>query len=100
VDESSDVLLQQVKDQLRDWFGECVSRWQHLRTYRIPYALPNQSPDALASVPSTRIADGLIRCGDYCDTASIEGAFRSGLSAADAALKSNISTHGRAHGGS
>ena len=100
VDESGDVLLQQVKDQLTEWFGECVSRWLHLRTYRIPYALPNQSPHALASVPPTRIADGLIRCGDYCDTASIEGALRSGLSAANAALKSDISTLCRAHGGS
>lgn len=96
VNESSEELLPKVIDQLRDWFGDCASRWRHLRTYRIPYALPNQSPAALACVPPTRIAEGLIRCGDYCDTASIEGAIRSGLSAAKTAMTSDDSIASRA----
>ncbi|MCU0230319.1 MAG: FAD-dependent oxidoreductase, partial [Acidobacteria bacterium] len=33
-------LLAAVLDQLTGWFGASVRGWQHLRTYRIPYALP------------------------------------------------------------
>ena len=32
--------LEQVERQLRGWFGSSVADWRHLRTYRIPRALP------------------------------------------------------------
>ncbi len=69
----------QVRDQLRDWYGNQVDGWRHLRTYHIPYALPDQAPPALT--PPNRSVDlgnGLFVCGDHRDNASIEGAMVSG----------------------
>ena len=73
-----------VKEQLRDWFGASVNQWRHLRTYRIPYALPAQIPPALSPVAKpARRDDGIFVCGDYLDTASIQGAMLSGRRAAE-----------------
>lgn len=74
-----------VLDQLTSWFGAQVSTWQHLRTYRIAYALPRQVPPALA-VPErdVRRGPGLYVCGDHMDNASINGAMVSGRRAARA----------------
>jgi phytoene dehydrogenase-like protein len=76
-------LENQVRDQLGEWFGNVVAQWRHLRTYRIPFALPNQAPPALSPVekPAKR-SDGVFICGDYLDTASIQGAMASGRRAA------------------
>ncbi len=76
-------LLASVRAQLIDWFGLRAESWRHLRTYRISYALPNQSPRSLASkVMHSRISHSVWRCGDYCETGSIEGAIQSGLKTA------------------
>ena len=73
-----------VNEQLRDWFGASVNQWRHLRTYRIPYALPSQIPPALSPVAKpSRPNDGIFVCGDYLDTASIQGAMLSGRRAAE-----------------
>jgi phytoene dehydrogenase-like protein len=80
-------LLQSVKTQLREWFGADVDSWRHLRTYRIPFALPNQTPPALSPVAKKcHRNDGIFLCGDYLDTASIQGAMLSGRRAADEIL--------------
>lgn len=77
-----------VRGQLVDWFGKAANGWRHLRTYDIPFALPNQSPPALSPVEKdSRRADGLVVCGDYLDTASIQGAMASGRRAAEAVLR-------------
>ena len=80
-----ELLQTEVRKQLRDWFGLAADDWRHLRTYRIPYALPNQVPPALA-VPerSVRRQSGLYVCGDHLDNASIQGAMVSGRRAAAA----------------
>lgn len=75
-----------VREQLTDWFGPSVAAWRHLRTYRIPYALPNQTREAIAETPDSFISDGIFRCGDYCISGSIEGAVQSGLQAANKIL--------------
>jgi phytoene dehydrogenase-like protein len=81
-------LLADVRGQLAGWFGAAVHGWQHLRTYRIPFALPRQAPPALA-VPErpVRVRPGLYVCGDHRDTASIQGAMASGRRAAEAVLE-------------
>ncbi len=68
-------LQAEVQAQLIEWFGEEVLNWQHLRTYSIPYALPDQSPPAL-SLPErpVRLGSGIYVCGDHRDQASIQGA--------------------------
>lgn len=78
-----------VREQLQNWFGAEVSSWRHLRTYRIPYALPSQIPPALSPV-SKSVARGndVFLCGDYLDTSSIQGAMISGRRAAESVLSS------------
>lgn len=80
-------LLAAVKNQLAAWFGPGVGAWRHLRTYRIPHALPDQPVDSLE--PARRpvaVRPGLFVCGDHLDNASINGAMESGRRAAEALL--------------
>jgi phytoene dehydrogenase-like protein len=79
------VLRRAVLAQLHDWFGAQVEGWRHLRTYRIPYALPALTPAAFAEPERpVRLRPGLFVCGDHRDTASIQGAMVSGRRAAAA----------------
>lgn len=76
-------LIKDVMSQAKAWFGDQVDSWQHLRTYRIANALPNQSPPWLEARP-VRLGDGLYVCGDFRENASINGALISGRKAAEA----------------
>lgn len=76
-----------VRQQLTEWYGSQVDRWRHLRTYDIPYGLPEQTPDALQNIGEVvRCGDTWI-CGDHCETRSINGAMRSGVTTAQAILE-------------
>jgi len=78
-----DSLEADVRNELRDWFGPAVDTWRHLRTDRIPHALPEQRPGHRQT--GFRAADETVFvCGDHCTTASIEGAITSGLRTAEA----------------
>lgn len=74
-----------VREQLSSWFGSTVGGWEHLRTYWIKRALPEQR-----SLPRTEgerfgyVAKGLYVCGDHTETASINGALKSGRLVAQA----------------
>ncbi len=76
-----------VRAQLTDWFGAGVARWQHLRTYTIPYAQPVQN--TYQPRPAL-VRPNLFRCGDYAENASIDGALASGRRAAQALLESRL----------
>ncbi len=76
-----------VRRQLAGWYGDAVNGWRHLRTYRIPLALPDQSAGRLSPWQRpVRLGRGLYVCGDHRDNASIDGALVSGFRAAQAAL--------------
>ena len=79
-------LEQAVRSQMLEWFGSEVHDWRHLRTYWIPDALPAQSTITPAN-GNSRVTRGLYVCGDYRDTASINGALRSGRHAAMALVE-------------
>jgi phytoene dehydrogenase-like protein len=65
--------------QATDWFGPEVRRWRHLATVDVEGALPDESPAARRLRPvSPRLAPGLYVCGDFCHSASINGALASG----------------------
>ncbi len=86
-DVPEETLIEGALAEISTWFGPQVDRWRHLRSYRIPNALPAQPPAALE--PPTRPVDfgnGLFICGDHRDHASIEGAMQSGLRTAAAIL--------------
>ena len=77
-----------VRTQLRAWYGTSVDAWRLLRTYAIPYALPDQRPPFLATRDKGAVVrDGLYRAGDHVETGSINGAVRSGRLAAEAILR-------------
>ena len=73
-----------IRAQLVEWFGAGVGSWRHLRTYRIPDALPLQEPP-LAD-PTRRIArqnDWLFVAGEHRNAACIQWALHSGRRAAE-----------------
>lgn len=87
-DRSLSALQAEVVAQLADWFGPAVHGWQHLRTYRIPHALPNQTPPFLSPpIRPLRVAQGQYVCGDHRATASLNGALASGRLSAAAVLE-------------
>lgn len=81
-------LSKAILEQMSDWYGQEALKWQHLRTYRIKYALPDQSPQAVSSAAKNyKGQDGVFFCGDYMENASINGAMVSGRKAAEAVLQ-------------
>ncbi len=72
-----------VREQLYDWFGPQITGWEHLRTYRIRFALPVQDPPALSPPQKPIQQDHFFVCGDHQENASINGAMVSGRRAAE-----------------
>eukprot|EP00879_Flechtneria_rotunda_P009267 GHRR01009701.1.p1 GENE.GHRR01009701.1~~GHRR01009701.1.p1 ORF type:complete len:266 (+),score=80.77 GHRR01009701.1:1363-2160(+) len=86
LDMSEQELSDTVKSELADWFGaDEVSTWSHLRTYRIPFAQPNQNPPTNFK-RAVSLGAGLYVCGDHRDAATFDAALRSGRRAAEALL--------------
>ncbi|WP_411278105.1 protoporphyrinogen/coproporphyrinogen oxidase [Gaiella sp.] len=77
--------LEAVLRQLQGWFGRGVTAWRHLRSYRIPQALPAYPVGGFAEQP-VRLAGGLYACGDHREHPSLNGAMASGRRAAEAVL--------------
>ncbi len=77
--------LDAVGRQLHRWFGPDVAMWRHLRTYRIPRALPAYPVGGRIEQP-VRLAAGLYACGDHREHPSLNGALASGRRAAEALL--------------
>jgi hypothetical protein len=74
-------LLEKVEKELIDWFGEKYN-WKHLRTYRIPEALP-QYFEAPPQYPSLKVNDFMYRCGDYMAYPSLNAAMKTGREVAE-----------------
>lgn len=84
---SKEDLEHAVRDQLGEWYGRSVRRWDLLRIYSIPHALPDQptpAPDPAAAVGELR--PGIVVCGEYGSLPSIQWALLSGRLAAEAVL--------------
>lgn len=80
-------LTAKVVQELSGWFGESmVGSWGHLRTYRIGFAQPNQSPPT-DLMKNPRVGPGLYLCGDYQTSATFDGALVSGRKAVEALLR-------------
>jgi hypothetical protein len=77
--------LEAVRAQLGRWFGAAADSWRHLRTYRIPHALPAYPVGGALGRPA-RLTAGLYACGDHREHPSLNGALRSGVRAAEAVL--------------
>lgn len=77
-------LIEKVQKELQQWFGENML-WQHLRTYRIPEALP-QYFEAPASNRSLKINDYMYQCGDHTAYPSLNAAMKTGREVAEMIL--------------
>lgn len=89
--EPGEALTSRVRDELAAWFGPAAREWRHIRTYRIDHALPGQAP-MVTETPEThlKLGEGLYVCGDHRDSASINGAMRSGRLVAETILKERM----------
>jgi protoporphyrinogen oxidase len=86
--EGNEELLQATKAELKKWLGENVEKWQHLKTYHIPFALSNQEKVEYDKEPSqTKLKEGLFYCGDHMLNSSLNAAMRSGRMAAEAIIQ-------------
>ena len=74
-------LLEKVQKELIKWFGKNYN-WQHLRTYRIPEALPEYF-EAPPQYKSLKINDFMYRCGDYTAYPSLNAAMKTGREVAE-----------------
>ncbi len=82
--QAMELLEADVRTQMRRWFGNQVNRWGVLAGYPIVNALPMQS-----SYQGPRAAPtdaGVILCGDYVGSASIQGALVTGVKAASSVI--------------
>lgn len=78
-------IAENMKLELLPWFGEQVLNWQLLKTYRIPYALPNQnSVENELNLSAVKLSNTLYICGDHLLNGSINAAFKTGRIAAEA----------------
>jgi phytoene dehydrogenase-like protein len=86
--DDEDALEKAVRDHAREWFGDAVDNWRHLKTYRIRHAQPAQPPGTLEPWHRpVRLREGLFVCGDHRDDASINGALASGRRTAEAFIE-------------
>jgi phytoene dehydrogenase-like protein len=72
-------LAENMKAELKQWYGNQVEDWKILKTYRIKYALPNQEKVS-NEVPNSeiKINENLFICGDHLLNGSINAAMKSG----------------------
>jgi len=72
-------LVSNIKSEMRKWFGDKVESWNHLKTYEIPYALPNQRIVRYdLDIQESKVKDKLYVCGDHLLQGSINGAMKAG----------------------
>ena len=85
---SDEALTARLRSELVAWFGPAAGLWQHLRTYHIAQALPVYGPGQPVQQP-LRLADTLLRCGDWFAYPSLNAALSTGRQVAELLLQSN-----------
>ena len=72
-------LEDEVRRQCRQWFGDAANDWEHLRTYQIEHALPDQSPPTHNPYLLPKPISKSIRvCGEYQSLPGLQWALMSG----------------------
>ncbi|MBR9985915.1 MAG: hypothetical protein KFF68_08400 [Desulfosarcina sp.] len=80
-------LIERVGAQLVDWFGRQAGNWDHLQTFRISHALPDQSPPTRnPTCPDPWVRPGVFVCGEHGSLPGIQWAMVSRRLAAEAVL--------------
>ena len=79
------VVAENMKQELKQWYGDKVNNWKMLRAYRIDYALPTQeSVRNTITTSGIKISDTLYICGDNLLNGSLNAAMKTGRLAAEA----------------
>jgi hypothetical protein len=79
-------LIPKVIDELKFWYADAVN-WKYLKSYNIPYALPNDEHVTNDIQPAKlRLNDHCFICGDHLLNGSINAAMKSGRLAAEAII--------------
>ena len=74
-----EIVSENIKTELKTWYGNQVNDWEMIKTYRIKYALPNQeSVTNELSEKEMKIDKNLFICGDHLLNGSINAAMKSG----------------------
>ena len=81
-----EILESKIKEELKFWYPDCLS-WEYLKTYHIPYALPdNKHVKNDIQSSCLRINDSIFICGDHLLNGSINAAMKSGRLASESIL--------------
>jgi predicted NAD/FAD-dependent oxidoreductase len=84
------ILAENMKSELKQWYGKQVDDWKLLKTYRINYALPKQDKvDNEVSKTDLQISQNLFICGDHLMNGSINAAMKSGRLVAELITSQN-----------
>ena len=84
---SGDELRDQVQQELQDWYGPAVKDWDHLATYYIPHALPDQSPPTANPFSSEiLVRDTIFVSGELNNLPAIQWSLLSGKRTANAVI--------------
>lgn len=70
-----------IQAELKKWFGS-NHEWRHLKTYKIPEALPQFFTDSTTE-NTLQINENLYRCGDYTAYPSLNSAMKTGREVAE-----------------
>lgn len=80
-------LESQVRSQCLEWFGNAVKDWNHLHTYHIAHALPNQEPPTPDPyVLPEPVRENLRFCGEHQSLPGLQWALLSGRKTAEAII--------------
>ena len=83
-------LVLSVRSELLQWFGDPVRNWNHIKTYHIGHALPDQSPPVSnPAINSGKVRDGVYTCGEYQSIPGIQWALLSGRMTAERIMHEN-----------
>ncbi|GAB2690887.1 oxidoreductase [Hymenobacter frigidus] len=78
-------IIAKLREELAAWFGPAARDWEHLRSYRIPAALPVYLAGHPAQQP-LKLAENLYRCGDWAAYPSLNAALATGREVAEALI--------------
>ena len=74
-----EILAQNIKTEMKSWYGQQVDSWKLIKTYHINYALPNQDQVTNELTDSDlKIDENVYICGDHLLNGSINAAMQSG----------------------
>jgi phytoene dehydrogenase-like protein len=83
---SSPKIIPDVIKELKQWYPDAET-WRHLKTYHIPYALPNDEQVTNdAGLTKLQLDEHWFICGDHLLNGSINAAMKSGRLAAEAII--------------